>query len=273
MADRFDKEFVALLSQCRETIDQWRHVTHSERSRCNAGLYLEKYTKIYNKTKPEEHYDYIRIFYLENRDKILGFEKNIHWPALATKIRYGKGVIGVGDKIKAYSILVPDIYKMALDLKDKKSDLSLPKDSIRAEIINYHLARLCSIIAEQAFEDDVQVLKSLVSRLEKELGIATQVTTSDSPPSDPAFGGIMDMAMNLLDSAGFPTDGMNKPTEQELQCMIRGVCENPAVKNMITSVASIMRESKNPTEELPKLISSSLSAENIANLTKVSKKQ
>jgi hypothetical protein len=269
MADRFDKEFVALLSQCRETVDQWRQVTHSEKSKCNARVYLEKYTKIYNKTDPEEHYHYIRIFYIENRDKILGFEKNIHWPALATKIRYGKGVLDDGDKIKAYSILVPDIYKMALDLKDKKSDLSLPKDSIRAEIINYHLSRLCCIIAELFFQDDVRILETLVSRLEKEL----RGPTDDSTPSDPAFGGIMDMAMNLLDSAGFSTEGMNKPTEQELQCMIRGVCENPAVKNMITSVASIMRESKNPTEELPKLISSSLSAENIASLTKVAKKQ
>lgn len=269
----FDKEFKALLNQCKETAEQYRLVTGSEKSKCVPLDCLNRYAHIYhNKTQPEEHYIYIKKFYSKNREAILGFQKDLHWPMCSGEIRFGKGVVD-DERTKRITIMIASIYKMADELKGKKSEHTITKDSIRCEIINYHLTRLCHIVAKQEFPADIDKLQSLIDILEKELGIAREIVHVETGGGNSGGGlkAIMDMAVGILDAAGVPTDSVSKASEGDLQAMIKGVCENPAVKSIVANVANAVKDNKDPTAILTQLISTSLNPENIANIAKIEK--
>lgn len=231
---------------------------------------LNKYIKVLEQTRPEEHREYFLKVYKRYRIAILA-NKNDRWlKRNSVKIVYGDSKI---------RIMLSSIYNIACNLADAEEDRldGLPDDAyedclnlIRKDVILLHLYR---VFKEFAPEDDQEKLTRVVAYYEDLVGleVSKPTKTAADAPKNP-MGAIGDLLNNLV-------SGFNKTAEENnisadeippIGKVLNDAMNNDAIKNVFQDLmtklsdGSLGGEGGNPLEEIMKGVSKTITSPEFA---------
>lgn len=251
----FDREFKNLIEQSLEIITEKYGVTiNPERT------YINKYSSIYNKMKPKEHFIYFERLYDKNEDVILGTLSSDKWIKNGNiSIIFGKGIL---EKVKKeIQIPLSKIYNMAIELKVKAEEEMEEDDPdvneaniLKPNIILLHLMRIFYYIKIYKEDKADGRLIDIIKFLENELGCPTEIipeakamvkteggTDAGSGVSS-GLSTLFNVAKNLMRNMGVtPPDNIPAPTESDMENAINKVFTNENTQNTISSVLSSLQ--------------------------------
>lgn len=257
--ETFNKELRSLFKVLREVLEA--RSSKSGKPDTENPLYnsLYKYVKLYDKTKPDEHFDYFIEIYKSYRDAILvGGDKwllnnNIN-------IRWGEGVIA-NSKIVVF---LTNIYRNATTLKeDTEKDLNREhnklifqqrRELILPEAILLHLYRIFNVL----IENDKEQLGKIIDGLE----ISLQIKPADTPISGEALTPMIESVKGLLGKTGLLPPEMSDalPTSQAANMIgnmvnaINGIFKDESSKEAIGGIFNAMNGATSPIDAIQKLI-------------------
>ena len=242
----------------------------------NATLtFLNKYIKAYEydsakygKEGIKSHINYFEKIYQANREAVLNGYKSDGWLRNGQiVIQFGEETNGIG--ISNVKILLSTIYNEACDIRVRAEEklVGLSDDEyqkcqeiIYPEIILLHLYRIFVYILEQKPNSpDLTKLKTCLRDLEIELKITTPTTSvSSSTPSNSTennlggLGGLLNMATQFMQKIGMNVEGIQMPSENDINSVIGNIFNNPQV---VQTVGDLARDATtNPEQIIPKLL-------------------
>ena len=255
----FDRGMRSLIKELEEVINE-RYGSSEEYGVRDELLFLRKYLSVYDRTKPEEHYQYFEALFGRKRPDILKSLDDDSW------LRNGRVVIQFGELIKnnpeleerrkQLCIMLSQIFNIAIDLQTKAEEMletvgeslvqTSNKDLIRPNILLLHLFRIFYYLNEGR---DKQQLGIILTKLEDELGIKKKTVDlfketpipSATGSGASAIGGLYTMAAELMGKFGFaPPADMVPPTEEQIGTVMNSVFSNEttqaAIGNMVASL-------------------------------------
>lgn len=231
---------------------------------------LNKYTKILEQTRPEEHKEYFLKVYKRYRIPILA-NKNDRW------LRRNQVKIVYGDS--KFRVMLSAIYNIACNLADEEEKRleGLTDDAyeecvnlIRKDIILLHLYR---VFKEFAPETDQDQLSDIIAYYEDLVGLEVshppKSQTSDAPKNP--MGAIGDLLNNLVSGLNSTAKENNVSPEEipDLGKVMNDAMNNDAIKGVFQSLmtklsdgslGSLGGDGGNPLEEIMKGVSETISA-------------
>lgn len=249
----FDKEFRSLMIQSRETVDSKYGIAASIGGPPEEIYTLERYSSVYENTKPEDHYRYFESLYNSKRRDILRTLEDDKWIRNGNiRIQFGDGIKAtpeIEEKRKNIRIMLSSIFRIACDIKERTTksldgvDESLAqgvggKDLIRPNIILLHLMRIFYHINET---EDKKIIGDVVTKLENELGVTKKTVGAEpvGPISSAGLGGIFAAATSMMQKLGInPPAGAKMPTDSDLTEAVNSVFSNEDTQKTITQMIS-----------------------------------
>lgn len=258
----------ALMKQLKEVLVE-NESKKLVKSRNPILVSLNKYIKVLEQTRPEEHREYFLKVYKRYRIAILA-NKNDRWlKRNSVKVVYGDSKI---------RIMLSAIYNIACNLAEAEEERldGLPDDAyeeclnlIRKDVILLHLYR---VLKEFAPEEDQEKLAGNVSYYEDLVGLeVSKPTKSSDTPKNP-MGAIGDLLNGLV-------SGLNKTAKEnnvgqdeipDLGKVLNDAMNNDAIKNVFQDLVgklsdgSLGGEGGNPLEEIMKGVSKTITSPGFA---------
>lgn len=260
--DLFDKEVGKLLKQCIETITtRYKEIISIEGKHADLAS-TEKYTKVYNRMKPNEHIEHYETLYNANRRQFLSvldddkFLRNGNLYVSVLKLTRDSEPVHRTIEKQA-RIPISNIYRMACELRDAHiaaydgyDGIVVPEsntDELRPQIILLHLFRIFYHIITTS---DQTALGKIVTTLESNLGVKTRTVVtpgiSAASASDIATGGglssLFTMATSLMSKMGLnPPENIKPPSESEITNVISQVFNSQHTQNAIQGMMSSLQ--------------------------------
>jgi hypothetical protein len=246
----FDKELRALIKQGQETIEARYGISMEIGELRPEHVCLNRYLSIYNKTKPEEHFEYFENLYNRKRADILNCLEDDRWIKNGRLfIQWGEGMQDMPTVCRQIKICLSDIFSMACDVQlkaeksldgidEKFAQAAGGKDLIRPNILLLHLLRIFYCLHDGSDKND---LGRIVAKLETDLGIKNKTSLNEPWKVTPSvssaksgLSGLFSMATGMMKNFGIePPAGMKEPTEEEITTVISSVFNNEATQNAI----------------------------------------
>jgi hypothetical protein len=265
----FNKEFLSLITQARETIEA-KYGTFTGIGNVNVALLcLNRYSAIYKNpsSKPRSHYTYFETIYNRNRSAILNTLESDDWIRKGKiVIQFGEGVKGMEEECRNIKIMLSYIYQIAHELKTKELELSkemgddyiseTAKDQIRCNILLLHLMRIFYILIGSS--SDQEKLAKIISKLEDDLGIDPEykfLSGNGSVPSDKNFsqsnptnseapsglGDLFQSVTKIMGNLGLnlPPD-VKMPSEKDISKVLGEQINNPQISQLLSTVTGLL---------------------------------
>jgi len=194
---------------------------------------LNRYTKVYAKTSPEEHVEHFNKVYHRYRVNIVASQDSwltssqpvvIHFsePKDNVCIRlsavFGKSLTQKVDAEKRLEGLPDDAYQACEEL-------------IRPDAIRLHLYRIFKLICPE--EDRIRV-SALVAEIERDLGIGSDGVVA---ATGDGLGGLIGMATQALGKFGLkPPQGTQMPSAEAMTRGLNTLLTSDATQNVMKSV-------------------------------------
>lgn len=272
--DHFDREFRALVKQCREVITSAHRMALELGNEPVELLYLNNYFNIYGKTQVNEHFDYFRRLYKRKRSSILNSLEDDTWLRTDVIIQYGEGTKISREReeqLKRVSILLSDIFVMALDLQEKATKaqegidprfITPDEDITRANKILLHLLRIFYFLNEGA---DRQYLAKLVQTLEKQLGAPSVINAAPGlsganlPGTAGTAGGLaglFNMATAMMEKLGvkLPPNTIKPPNEQDIASVMNKVFNDEHTQSTMKGIIDSLQGSNDLSSALQSIV-------------------
>lgn len=281
LSNSFDTEFRALVKEAREVFEiKFGNVISSGNSN-PLMISLNRYMKIYEKTKPEEHFELFVRIYEKNREMILGtIKNNDNWIFKGPVIlQYGEGT-NLEAKCKDIRINITEVYRACKELEDKANEIAkelgaeaVPdgRNLIRREIVLLHLMRIFYHLIDTKDRGEIG---RIVNNLEDNLGMSKKTHAAPNPEATGDTGGfssLFEMASGFLEGAGLQRPpGVKPPTEGEVMGIMKQVLGNPQtqgiVKNMTNAFANTKPNPDNMGETFNEVLKNIATPENVENI-------
>lgn len=267
--DHFDREFRALVKQCREVITSAHRMALELGNERIELLYLNNYFNIYGKTQVNEHFDYFRRLYKRKRSSILNSLEDDSWLRSDVVIQYGEGTKISREReeqLKRVSILLSDIFVMALDLQEKATKaqegidprfITPDEDITRANKILLHLLRIFYFLNDGA---DRPYLAKLVQSLEKQLGVSSVINAPAPLPGTAAtsggLAGLFNMATAMMEKLGvkLPPNTIKPPNEQDIASVMNKVFNDEHTQSTMKGIIDSLQGSNDLSSALQSIV-------------------
>lgn len=270
-SDPFLKENVDALMKQLKTVLVEKEKTKLLKGKNPILVSLNKYNKVLEQTRPEEHKAYFLKVYKRYRIPILA-NKNDRWlKRNQVKIVYGDSKI---------RIMLSAIYNIACNLADdeEKRLEGLTDDAyedcvnlIRKDIILLHLYR---VFKEFAPEEDQEKLANNIAYYEDLVGleVSKPVNSRTTAPTTNPMGAIGDLLNNLV-------SGLNKTAQEnnvspdeipDIGKVVNDALNNDAIKGAFQSLMGKLSDGSlgsgggNPLEEIMKGVSETITSPGFA---------
>lgn len=245
----FDTQFRKLVSQLLEIIKE----RHGDDVIRGETVLLNKYMTIYEKTTPEEHYQYFENLFNRNRQKILDSLNDDKWLRKGKQvIQFGEGLT-MSESLRKIRIPLSDIYNMACELRKNAENIldglestgeNISTDVIRPSIIQLHLMRIFYHLIDTEDKREIgQILTSLENELQCKVHtvghepwrIAPQRTqSSSSSSSSGGLSKLFPLAISMMEKFGVKApEGMIPPFEDDISNVITTVFESQGAQSMV----------------------------------------
>jgi hypothetical protein len=210
---------------------------------------LNKYFTIYEKTQPDDHYEYFSNVYNRYRDEILlGSDTWITSSKKQINIQFGEGIKSLEGKVNNAKIMITSIYNMALELK-QNSDDSLKGTNIENEseeaffpiIIRYHLYCIFFYLLEPN-DKDVKTLGLIINNFEKSLNMDTRTYIEPTNNnSNTGISAIFNMAKGVMSKMGVEVGNVPAPNEADIMTVFNNVLNNEKTQTMMQGIFSSLK--------------------------------
>lgn len=286
MDQLFKHEMEALLTQSIEILDNRYGMDKNMGNKNKTTEYLNRYIKIYNNTKPEEHYIYFKKLYKKYKTVIPETLNNDSWLVEGgIEIKFGEYNKFLKDKCDNIKIMISKIYNCAVELQNSamKNTLGLSeevvsknKDLIRPSILLLHLMRIFYSVVS---ETNKPSLIKIIDTLEKELNVSNKIIKP--PPNlleQCGFGphllqnggekssvaGVFNMITSFCKASGIDVpEDMNPPTDGQLVEALNSVMQNDLAKNLFETVSSSLKSNDKSDNAMKSLIQNIFTPENV----------
>lgn len=260
----FDKNVLELFTLCKEILktDEKRNLGLNNNRKNPFLTRLERYAKTYSKTEPEEHTGYFEKIYTNNKRFILlGPQRDSWLTDSEIVITYGEDA-GIKTEIKVHlSVLYNKACKIRDEIREELEGLPNSSDTTETGYPNKFLLYLYRVFRELcASENEKTKLNAHIETLEAEAGI------SHSKGDDP-LSGLFDMTSSMVEQftgQKFSKDQM--PNQNDIGKMFNNLVNDPKTKNMIGTVMSEMKNTKNINEMATKLVGALGSTDILSNM-------
>jgi hypothetical protein len=206
---------------------------------------LEKYIKIYDLTRADEHLWYFQKIYDDFKPAIL------RGPERDTWIRNGNIVIHFGEEtrkpIRDAKVHLSSIYKTACTIRDRVEESlhGLPnveqsKEILFPTILLLHLYRIFHEIANS--DKEKETLNGYVKDLEKDTGVGKKTKSSGS---DNGLDGLMKTVTGFAEQMGIKMPDGKMPSSDDLNKAMSEVINKPQTKNFLGNMLQKMQGCKN----------------------------
>lgn len=286
MDQLFKHEMEALLTQSIEILDNRYGLDKNMGNKNKTTEYLNRYTKIYNNTKPEEHHVYFKKLYKKYKNAIPETLNNDSWlVAGEIEIKFGEYNKLLKDKCDNIKIMISKIYNCAVELQTSALKntkglsgeiVSKNKDLIRPSILLLHLMRIFYSVVS---ETNKQSLIKIIDTLEKELNVSNKIIPSN-PNLLEQFGlgphllqnggetssiaGVFNMITSFCKASGIEVpDDMKPPTDGQLVEALNGVMQNDLAKNLFETVSSSLKSNDKSDNAMKSMIQKIFTPENV----------
>lgn len=213
---------------------------------------LEKYTKAYDKTEPEDHVWYFNKIYRDNKPAILRGPIRDNWiKNNGVVIMYGEDV-GRQSEIKVH---VSSIYNTSCKLRDNIEDsLSGLPNVEQAKELSYptlYLLYLYQIFHELCEnEAEKEKLGKYVETLKVDAGIKKSAKTNNNDP----LSGLMGQMAGMAKQMGIDIPEGQMPSGDQITGALSTMMNNPQTKSMLGNVMSEMKDANNIGDVFGKLM-------------------
>ena len=212
---------------------------------------LEKYTKAYDKTEPEDHIWYFNKIYRDNKSAILRGPIRDNWiKNNGVVIMYGEDV-GRQSEIKVH---VSSIYNTSCKLRDNiEESLSGLPNVEQAKELSYptlYLLYLYQIFDELCEnEGEKEKLGKYVETLKVDAGVKKAAKTNNDPLS-----GLMGQMAGMAKQMGIEIPDGQMPSGDQITGALSNMMNNPQTKSMLGNVMSEMKDANNIGDVFGKLM-------------------
>ena len=213
---------------------------------------LEKYTKAYDKTEPENHIWYFNKIYQNNKPAILRGPIRDNWiKNNGVVIMYGEDV-GRQSDIKVH---VSSIYntscKLRDDIEDSLSGLPNVEQAKELSFPTLYLLYLYQIFHELCEnETEKEKLGKYVETLKVDAGVKKAAKTNNNDP----LSGLMGQMAGMAEQMGIKIPEGQMPSGDQITGALSNMMNNPQTKSMLGNVMSEMKDANNIGDVFGKLM-------------------